>query len=321
MSTAVTPIQNHPSVLATMADRYGMAPAAFEATVRATCMPGASVSREQFAAFLLVAKEYGLNPLTKEVYAFPSRGGIQPIVSIDGWANLCNSHPQMDGIEFEDQTDGEGKLAAVTCRIFRKDRSRPTVVTEYMAECRRDTDVWKKWPARMLRHKALIQCARYAFGFSGIVDPDEADRIREAETMQPTGLRARLAASRAQATEGFSAAHSEPVEAELVLVDTETGELIDAAHAAQIEQELAVDEGSIGDEFGDASPADPSAPAAIIADLEEAIVEALSKEDATIAVQLVRDRMANRLNTLKGEDRSKARAMIADATKRAAGEP
>lgn len=29
----------------------------------------------------------------------------------------------------------------------------------------------------MLRHKALIQCARVAFGFSGIYDEDEARRI------------------------------------------------------------------------------------------------------------------------------------------------
>jgi hypothetical protein len=29
----------------------------------------------------------------------------------------------------------------------------------------------------MLRHKALIQCARYAFGFSGIIEQDEAERI------------------------------------------------------------------------------------------------------------------------------------------------
>jgi hypothetical protein len=29
----------------------------------------------------------------------------------------------------------------------------------------------------MLRHKAAIQAGRYAFGFSGIIDPDEADRL------------------------------------------------------------------------------------------------------------------------------------------------
>ncbi len=62
------------SVLVTMSGRYGMEPAAFEATLRKTVCKG-EVSREEFAAFLLVAQEYGLNPLTKELYAFPAKGG------------------------------------------------------------------------------------------------------------------------------------------------------------------------------------------------------------------------------------------------------
>jgi phage recombination protein Bet len=163
------------SVLIDMATRYGMEPAAFEQTLRATVVPK-DCGREQFAAFLLVAKEYGLNPITKEIYAFPTRGGgIQPIVGIDGWMNLINSHPNMDGLEFDDHLDGD-TLAAVTARIWRKDRAHPIVVTEYMAECARSTEPWKQWPRRMLRHKAAIQCARYAFGFAGIIDPDEAER-------------------------------------------------------------------------------------------------------------------------------------------------
>ena len=67
---------------------------------------------------------------------------------------------------------------AITCRIYRKDRSRATEVTEYLGECRGSSEPWKKWPVRMLRHKATIQCARYAFGLSGIIDEDEADRYR-----------------------------------------------------------------------------------------------------------------------------------------------
>src|SRR3954470_23204855 len=50
-----------------------------------------------------------------------------------------------------------------------------------MAECRQSTDAWAKWPARMLRHKAVIQAARMAFGFAGIVDPDEAARMKPGE--------------------------------------------------------------------------------------------------------------------------------------------
>ena len=166
-----------PSITVAMADRYGMAPAAFEATLRATVVPK-ECTREQFAAFLLVAHEYGLNPILKEIYAFPAKGGgIQPVVSIDGWVKLMNDHPQMDGIEFDDHLDDRGALVSISARIYRKDRSRPIVVTEYMSECRRGTDPWKQWPHRMLRHKATIQAVRYAFGYSNIPDPDEAERM------------------------------------------------------------------------------------------------------------------------------------------------
>jgi len=68
----------------------------------------------------------------------------------------------------------DGAIFSVTCKIMRKDRAHPTVVTEYLSECIRNTDPWKK-PVRMLRHKAAIQCARYAFGLGGIMEQDEAE--------------------------------------------------------------------------------------------------------------------------------------------------
>lgn len=171
--------------LQAMADRYGLNPSTLYNTLLKTVFPtGKPVTPEQMAMFVVVAEKYGLNPFTREIYAFPNQGGgIVPIVSVDGWANIINSHPQCDGIEFEDQMGEDGRLAAITARIHRKDRSHPTSVTEYMAECRRDTSTWQKWPARMLRHKALIQAARYAFGFAGIFDPDEAERIAENGTI------------------------------------------------------------------------------------------------------------------------------------------
>lgn len=228
-STAVATIERQPrSVLVDMSTRYGMEPAAFEATLRATVCKG-NVGREEFAAFLLVAKEYRLNPLTKEIYAFPAKGGgIQPIVSIDGWCRIINEHPALDGIEFDDQVI-DGKLEAVTCRIYRKDRDRPTAVTEYMGECRRATDTWKTWPARMLRHKALIQCARYAFGFSGIVDPDEYERqmaVRDITPREGPNLTARLTAPQEGPREGFTTVHAAAHE-DTPDHDAETGEVMD----------------------------------------------------------------------------------------------
>ena len=186
MTTEITTTAPRKSVLLDMATRYGMEPAAFEATLRATVMPANKpVSREQFAAFLLVAKEYRLNPLTKEIYAFPGKGdSIMPIVSIDGWMRMINGHGSFDGMEFVDNLADNGRILSITCKMFRKDRTHPVSVTEYMDECKRPTEPWQKWPARMLRHKAAIQAARYAFGFSGIYDEDEASRFVDVTPQQ-----------------------------------------------------------------------------------------------------------------------------------------
>lgn len=134
------------------------------------------VSDAQMTALLIVANQYRLNPWTKEIYAFPDKNnGIVPVVGVDGWARIINENPQFDGMEF--QQDEEG----CTCVIFRKDRSHPIKVTEYLSECKRGTQPWQSHPKRMLRHKAMIQCARLAFGYVGIYDQDEAERIAEVD--------------------------------------------------------------------------------------------------------------------------------------------
>lgn len=143
------------------------------ATLKATAFKGGTqVSDAQMTALMVVANQYGLNPWTKEIYAFPDKGGIVPVVGVDGWARIINNHPQFDGIEFEQDDQ------SCTAIIYRKDRSRPVKVTEYMAECKRaSTGPWQSHPKRMLRHKAMIQCARLAFGYGGIHDPEEAQQI------------------------------------------------------------------------------------------------------------------------------------------------
>ena len=172
-----TPIEQLPpkqaSLIQLMASKYNMEPSQYASAVKKTAMPGNSTN-EEFAAFLMVAHEYKLNPLLKEIYAFPKKGGgIAPMVSIDGWVNIINSNTKLEGFAFEMHHDEKGNLIACTCTMKRKDRSMPTVVTEYLAECVRATEPWKM-KYRMLRHKALIQAARYCFGLSGIYDEDEA---------------------------------------------------------------------------------------------------------------------------------------------------
>lgn len=141
--------------------------------LKATAFKG-EVTDAQLSALLIVAKQFGLNPWTKEIYAFPDKGGIVPVVGVDGWARIINSNAQFDGMDFEQDAD------SCTCIIYRKDRAHPTKITEWMAECKRSgVKPWESHPYRMLRHKAMIQCARIAFGFGGIYDVDEAERIIE----------------------------------------------------------------------------------------------------------------------------------------------
>lgn len=139
--------------------------------LKATAFKG-QVSDAQMSALLIVANQYRLNPWTKEIYAFPDKSnGIVPVVGVDGWARIINENPMFDGMDF--QQDDE----SCTCIIYRKDRTHPIKTTEYMSECKRPTGPWQSHPKRMLRHKAMIQCARLAFGYVGIYDQDEAERI------------------------------------------------------------------------------------------------------------------------------------------------
>ena len=164
------------SALAVMAGRLQCDTEKLLGTLKATVFKGAT--NEELMALTVVANTYNLNPLTKELYAFPAKsGGIVPVVSIDGWLRIINDHPQMDGMETSYDMDEAGQPISCTATIWRKDRTKPIQVTEFLNECRRNTDPWKM-PFRMLRHKAIIQCARVAFGFSGIMDEDEAGSIK-----------------------------------------------------------------------------------------------------------------------------------------------
>lgn len=175
------------TALMQVANRLSVSEQEVQNIVMRTIMPNGKATAEQFTSFIAVANEYKLNPLTKEIYAFPAKGGgIQPIVSIDGWLRIINTHPDFNGMTFTDNRDEQGQLVSITCNIYKKNTEHPIQVTEYMDECKKNTEPWNKWPARMLRHKTAIQGGRYAFGLSGIIDPDEAERFADTGAIEVT---------------------------------------------------------------------------------------------------------------------------------------
>lgn len=220
MTTAVAERQTtapKASILAKMADRFSVEPNKLLDTLKATAFKSEKgVTNEQMISLLIVADQYSLNPFTKEIFAFPDKGGIVPVVGVDGWARIINEHPQFDGVAFT--FEGEGNALACTCTIYRKDRAHPISVTEYMSECKRSTGPWGSHPKRMLRHKALIQASRLAFGFAGIYDEDEAQRIKDmgaADEVKP-------GSSIATVREAIAAKKGEVIDMETGVIDHTT---------------------------------------------------------------------------------------------------
>ena len=171
-----------PAIWQRFAEVTGTSAAEAREVLAESIMPKAS--RAELLTFLAVCGQYDLNPLRKEIYAFPSRAGIQPIVSVDGWLAIANRHPDHDAIESEEIRDDAGALVAVRARVWKKGSERATTATEYLSECQRNTDPWRQWPTRMLTNKAMIQAIRRAYAVSGIMEPDEAERIGSEERVE-----------------------------------------------------------------------------------------------------------------------------------------
>ena len=166
-----------------VAQQCSIEPSELQDVLMKTIMPN-NTKPENVTAFLAVAKQHNLNPLTREIYAFPAKsGGISVVMSVDGWNKIMNQHPQFDGIEFNHATDEKGQVVSVTATIYRKDRQRPTVVTEFLSECNTGSQPWKQYPSRMLRHAAMKQAIRLAFGLSGVAPEPEA--IEDEEPSAP----------------------------------------------------------------------------------------------------------------------------------------
>jgi len=241
------------SLIAKMAAEHSVEAADFYEAVTETMFKGAN--KAQLMTLLMVADRYHLDPSTREIFAFKGQtGGIVPVVSIDGWLRLAHQHPEYDGEEIrwaEKRVvpDG-GKPCPEWCEIlvYRKDTSHPTVIREYLDEVYRKTGPWQSHTKRMLRHKTMIQGYRVAFGFSGIRDEDEAERIaieqpaQEGFVMPSTNAeKARMALGKASTPEEPSEVAESPAEGQgdtvfepvdvdgtvtAVVIETDEGEMV-----------------------------------------------------------------------------------------------
>lgn len=259
-NTNVATIPHRASLVQKFAAKYSIEPDKLMGILKATAfkVKDGEATNEQMAALLVVADQYGLNPFTKEIFAFPdAKNGIVPVVGVDGWSRIINDHPQSDGLEFRASDTMVTMPDAQPCPewmevvIHRKDRSHPIVVREYLDEVYRKLGEykdgnkhkpgpWQTHTKRFLRHKVLIQGARIAYGFGGIYDEDEAERIIDMGAAQQVASEKPVIA--------MPQSKSKPA-----TIDNETGEITESAPAATASATPPADTG--GGAASDAKPA------------------------------------------------------------------
>ena len=165
--------------LTELCERFGTDEETLWRVVRDTCIKpnkaGTKPTQEQVILYLVVCKRYDLNPLMKEMYGFIDKDGQLVFgTSIDGWLKIANRHPQFKSLSVKDRLDENEQPYAATATVVRKDRDDPVEITEWLRECKRDTEPWRTRPVRMLRHKAVKEAIRYAFAITGLTDIEEA---------------------------------------------------------------------------------------------------------------------------------------------------
>ena len=161
------------------AERSGMSEESFvNALVQTSLAALVSWTQLDLERLLLAAEASGLSPTGREIFLVPSGGVLDPatvVVGVDGWSRIINTHKQFAGMRFKESNElVDGVPSWIECTMYRWDRRVPTSVREYLVEVRGVSAGWITHPRRMLRHKAMVQCARLTFGLIGIYDADEA---------------------------------------------------------------------------------------------------------------------------------------------------
>ena len=123
---------------------------------------------DQQIRLLHLMNKYQLDPWSEELVCYRDEAQeIHLLITIDGWYKIINQQVSFSGMSLrEAATCTEGIPDWIECCIYRHDRILPTIVKEYLIELQTSQDSWQQMPRRMLRHRAIQQCARLAFGIS-----------------------------------------------------------------------------------------------------------------------------------------------------------
>lgn len=149
---------------------------------------------DELRLLLYLSKEYGLDPLKKEIYLIKYGGKCTFLTSRDGYLKIANRDPNFDGLESDvvyvgdkitKRADGsllieygenhlvKSKLHGAFCTVFRKDRSMHTAVYVPFMDYYKKGQMWDQYSNAMILKVAESMALKRAFALSGLVSEEE----------------------------------------------------------------------------------------------------------------------------------------------------
>lgn len=159
-----------------------------------------TASDQETYLFLQLCQARNLNPFLNEAYLIKFGNKATMVVGKETFTRRAEQHPQFDGFEagiIVQSVDGieerEGTfilknetLLGGYSKVYRKDRTRPTVSKVPLAEYDSGQSLWKTKPATMIRKVALVQALRESFAceLSGMYDASEMNVVEAVYEVQ-----------------------------------------------------------------------------------------------------------------------------------------
>jgi phage recombination protein Bet len=143
-------------------------------------------TEQEFKLFLYTAAALGLDPLKKEIWCVKYEGKPAMIyTSRDGFLSIAHRSGFFDGMETEALYEDE-KLVGAKCSVWRKDVSRPFVVSVLLSEYDQRQALWLTKKETMIKKVAENQALRKAFNISGVYSTEEITEIEIIPDKEPS---------------------------------------------------------------------------------------------------------------------------------------
>jgi phage recombination protein Bet len=138
-------------------------------------------SEPEFKMLMYIANKYGLDPLTKQIWAI-KRNDRDPALIFagrDGFLTIAHRSGQFDGMQsgvtYEVNKEGKKVPISAWCKVWRRDMSHAFETEVPFEEYNTGFSVWKSHPSAMILKVAESVCLRKAFSIDGIYSPEEID--------------------------------------------------------------------------------------------------------------------------------------------------